>query len=155
MIKNCQSVVLIGMKRVGISNFLRFFIYNPDITSTYIKDDQKHLFIPVDLNDLIEREFYPFWVLTLKRIADSVESSNLDKGLKKEIEALFIDSIQSKDLFLLVEAVRKSLTKIIAAGVLPTIFFIRFDRLRNVATTEFLYNLEGLRSSSNNKLSFV
>lgn len=155
MIKNGQSAVLIGMKRVGISNFLRFFIYHPGITKTYIKDSQKHLFIPVDLNDLIERAFYPFWVLTLKRITDSVQSSNLDKQLKKDIETLFLDSIQSKDLFLLIEAVRKSINKIIEAGALPTIFFIRFDRLRNIATTEFLYNLEGLKRSSNDKLSLV
>lgn len=154
-IKNRQSVVLIGMKRVGISNFLRFFIYHQNIVKTFIGDNEKHLFIPVDLNDLVERELFPFWMLTLKRIADRVEHSDLNPSIKKEIELLFLDSIQSKDLFLLIDCIRRSLIKILEANILPTIFFIRFDRMRHHATKEFLYNLEGLKSATNGKLTYV
>jgi len=65
-LKNRNSVVLIGMKRVGISNFLRFFLNHKEIAKTYIADGAAHLLIPVDLNDLVEREVFPFWILTLK-----------------------------------------------------------------------------------------
>ena len=53
-LKGRDSVVLIGMKRVGISNFLRFFLNHQGIVGKYIGNGEKHLFIPVDLNDLVE-----------------------------------------------------------------------------------------------------
>ncbi len=154
-LRNRHSVVLIGMKRVGISNFLRFFLYHDHIAQTYIEDKQKHLFIPMDLNDLVERELFPFWVLTLKRIADSVEKSHLNAEIKEEIESLFLDSIQSKDLFLMIEYVRRSLNKLLEQGILPTIFFLRFDRIKEAATAEFFANLEGLKASTHDRLSYV
>lgn len=154
-LKNRSSVVLIGIKRVGISNFLRFFLNHKAIASTYIADKNSHLFIPVDLNDLVERELFPFWILTLKRIYDSVESSNLSKLTKKYIERLFLDSMQSKDIFLTIESVKKSLLAITEEAVTPTIFFIRFDRLREVVTSEFFDNLQGLKDAANHKVSYV
>ena len=93
-----HNVELVGMKRVGISNFLRFFLYHKNVTTTYV-GDKNYLFIPVDLNDLVERELFPFWTLTLKRITDAVNSSAAPKSLKSEIEALFLSGIQSQDLF--------------------------------------------------------
>lgn len=152
---NRHSVVLIGMKRVGISNFLRFFLYHKDIAKTYIKDGENHLFIPVDLNDLVEREVSPFWTLTLKRIMDAVEKSAIKQEFKKQIETLFLDSIQSQDLFLTIDSVRQALIKIVDAGFLPTIFFVRFDRMKDVVTHEFFANLQGLKDASHRKLSYV
>ncbi len=154
-LKDRNSVVLIGIKRVGISNFLRFFLNHKDIAKTYIGDGNSHLFIPVDLNDLVEREVFPFWILTLKRIYDSVENSGLTKETKKYIERLFLDSMQSKDIFLTIESVKKSLAKITQEKVLPTIFFIRFDRLKEVITPELFGNLQGLKDAANRKVSYV
>lgn len=154
-LKDRNSVVLIGMKRVGISNFLRFFLHNKDVVKTYIADGNAHLLIPVDLNDLVEREVFPFWILTLKRIVDCVEKSNLGKSTKKYIEGLFLDSMQSKDTFLTIESVKKSLAKITDEKILPTIFFIRFDRLKEVITPELFGNLQGLKDAANRKVSYV
>lgn len=154
-IKNRNSVVLIGMKRVGISNFLRFFLNHKEIAKKYIADGNTHLFVPVDLNDLVEREVFPFWILTLKRILDAVENSVLNNQTKKYIERLFLDCMQSKDTFLTIESVKKSLAKITQENVFPTIFFIRFDRLREVVTTELFGNLQGLKDASNRKVSFI
>lgn len=154
-LKNRNSVVLIGMKRVGISNFLRFFLNHKEIAKKYIADGNSHLFIPVDLNDLVEREVFPFWILTLKRIYDAVESSSLGKPTKKYVESLFLDSMQSKDTFLTIESVKKSLAKITKENILPTIFFIRFDRLKEVVTQELFGNLQGLKDAANRKVSYV
>ncbi len=154
-LKNRNSVVLIGIKRVGISNFLRFFLNHKEIAKTYIADGHFHLFIPVDLNDLVEREVFPFWILTLKRIYDVVESSSLSKPTKKYVEGLFLDSMQSKDTFLTIESVKKSLAKITQESLLPTIFFIRFDRLKEVITPELFGNLQGLKDVANRKVSYV
>lgn len=149
-----NSVVFIGMRRVGISNFLRFFLYHKNIKHHY-SHKLKHLFVPVDLNDLIERTTYAFWVLTLKRISDSVENSGFNLKTKKYIENLFLDGIQSKDLFILIENIKKALNKIISEGVYPTIFFIRFDRITEAATAEFIANLEGIKDATHHKLSYI
>ncbi|MDO8269872.1 MAG: helix-turn-helix domain-containing protein [Candidatus Levybacteria bacterium] len=154
-IKNRNSVVLVGMKRVGISNFLRFFLHKNGVKDKYIDDNKNHLFIPIDLNDLVERELYPFWVLTLKRIEDAVVSSTVNDKTKKYIETLFLDSIQSQDLFLTIDSIRKSLGRLVEEGVTPTIFFLRFDRIKDVVTPEFFANLQGLIDACHQNLSYV
>lgn len=154
-LKNRNNVVLIGIKRVGISNFLRFFLNHREIAEKYIGDGYDHLFISVDLNDLVEREVFPFWILTLKRILDSVEKSTLRDLTKKHIERMFLDSMQSKDIFLTIENVKKSLTAITEEKVFPTLFFIRFDRLKEVVTSELFGNLQGLKDAANQKVSYV
>lgn len=153
-LKNRHSVVLIGMKKVGISNFLRFFLNNKDISGTYIKDYRRHLFIPIELNDLVECEIAPFWTLTLKRIVDAIEKYPIDDKIKEQITGLFLDSIQLQDLFFTIDSVRLALLKITEHGYFPTLFFIRFDRMKDSVTPEFFANLEGI-SSTNQQLSFV
>ena len=142
------------MRRVGISNFLRFFLYHKKLRHRFTHK-LKHLFIPVDLNDLIERDSFAFWVLTLKRILDAAENADFDLKTKKYIEGLFLDGIQSKNLFLLIENIKKSLNKLIEQGFYPSIFFIRFDRITEAASAEFFANLEGIKNSTHNKLSFI
>lgn len=154
-IKSRQPVVLIGAKRVGISNFLRFFIHHKNIADTYIDGSKNHLFIPVDLNDLVELDIYPFWTLTLKRIVDSSEKSKLSKEVKHNIQSLFLDSIQSQDQFITIDSIRRSLVEIVENGILPTLFLIRFDRIKDVVTPEFIANLQGLRDATHHKLCYV
>ncbi|RJQ38446.1 helix-turn-helix domain-containing protein [Candidatus Microgenomates bacterium] len=155
LLREQHNVVLIGMKRVGINNFLRFFLNHDGIVDTYISDDKKHLFIPVDLNDLVELEIFPFWTLTLKRIIDAAEKSSMDEKVKKDLEALFLHSIQSQDLFLTIDSVRKSLVKIVENNILPTLFFLRFDRIKDVVTPGYFANLQGLRDATHRKLTCV
>lgn len=148
-----RSVVLIGMKRVGISNFLRFFLYHKEINKKYFNSN--HIFIPVDLNDLVEREIFPFWILTFKRIADAVEKSDLPTEIKKQIEIYFLDSIQSQDLFLTIDYLRKSLLYLTEKGYFPTLFLIRFDRIKPAINHEFFGNILGLIDATHGKLSYV
>jgi hypothetical protein len=151
-----HSVELVGIKHVGISNFLRFFLFHKDIVKTYISEFEKHMFIPVDLNDLVEKEIFAFWVLTFKRLVDTVEvsetMSNADKGL---IASMFLNSIQSRNFFLTIENLRESIKIIIKNGIFPTIFFIRFDRIKDAVSEEFLANLQGLSDATAQKLSYV
>ena len=150
-----HSVELVGLKRVGISDFLRFFLLRRGVVQKYIEKGKFHLFIAVDLNDLVEREVFPFWILTFKRLADSVEKFNVDPKLKKEIGVLFLSAIQSQDLFLTTEYLRESLAKVTAAGVIPTIFFIRFDRIAEILNNEVFSILESLVDASGQKLAYV
>ena len=122
-----HSVELVGMKRVGISNFLRFFLYHKDIVPTYINRGEKHLFVPVDLNHLFEIDLFPFWVLIFKRLADAVSQFEISEKIKKDVSVMFLETIQSRDVFLTIETFRKVLSEVVKQGILPTFFFLRFD----------------------------
>lgn len=150
-----HSIEMIGMKRVGISNFLRFFLNHRDIKKKYLPKDGKNLFIAIDLNDLIEREVFPFWRLTFKRIVDIAETLPISDVTKKHISELFVSCIQSGDLFLTYDGVRESLVALTRANFYPTLFFIRFDRLKDALTPEFLDNLYGLLEATNQKSCYV
>jgi DNA-binding winged helix-turn-helix (wHTH) protein len=150
-----DSVELIGMKRIGISNFLRFFLNHKAIVKNYIDPSQKHLFITVDLNDLIEMEILPFWRLMLKRIVDTVNAHPEFETLKKQVNDQFLKSIQISDLFFTVDTVRQTLKEIVAAGYMPILFFIRFDRLQEVVTPELFSNLQGIVEATGQQLAYV
>jgi len=150
-----HSVELVGTKRVGISDFLRFFLYRRGIVQKYIERRELYLFISVDLNDLVELEIFPFWILTFKRINDAVQSAAVSEKLKHEINLLFLDSIQERDTFLTLENIRQALSKIVKAKIIPTLFLIRFDRIVDVCDSQFFSNLEGLIDSSGRKLAYV
>ena len=150
-----DSVELIGMKRIGISNFLRFFLNQHDIVKSYIDPSQRHIFITVDLNDLIEMEILPFWRLMLKRIVDTVNAQPEFETLKKQVNDQFLKSIQISDLFFTVDTVRQTLKEIVAAGYVPTLFFIRFDRLQEVVTPELFSNLQGIVEATGQQLAYV
>lgn len=150
-----DSVELVGMKRVGISNFLRFFLYHPDISDVYINDGQRHVFIPVDLHDLIEMELVPFWRLTLKRIIDTINLHDSLEPLRKRANDEFLKSIQIPDLFFTVDTIRHILIDMVRHNFMPTLFLIRFDRLREVVTPELFSNLQGIVDSTNRKTCYV
>ncbi len=150
-----RSVEIIGMKRVGINNFLRFFLFNKQVHKKFLPESQKDIFILVDLDNLIERELFPFWRLLFKRIVDAVEYSTLvNESTKQQISQLFIASIQSGDLFLTYDGVREALV-LLSQETNPTLFFTRFDRLRDVVTPEFFNNLESLKEATNHKLAYI
>src|SRR3989338_11285310 len=92
-----HSVELVGTKRVGISDFLRFFLYRRGIVQKYIERRELYLFISVDLNDLVELEIFTFWILTFKRVNDAVQTASAGEKLKREVNILFLDSIQERD----------------------------------------------------------
>jgi len=150
-----HNVDLVGVKRVGIGDFLNFFLYHKDIVKKYIEKERQHLLIPVDLNDLVETELFAFWILTLKRVVDFLEKTAIEPKIKKHINSLFLSAIQSQDLFLTIESLREVLNQAVKNNFLPTIFFLRFDRIANLATADFFANLQGLRESTGQKLCLI
>jgi DNA-binding winged helix-turn-helix (wHTH) protein len=151
-----HSIELIGMKRVGIGNFLRFFLTHPEVNNLYVRDAKAKLFITIDLGDLIERELFAFWRLFLKRLTDTIENmENFDEEQKKRASTLFLNTIQTGDHFLTLDAVRELLRMISDAGHTPAIFFIKFDRLKESVTKEFFDNLQSLNDSIQNRLSYI
>ncbi len=145
-IRSRSSVVLIGMKRVGISNFLRFFLHHPAIRIQY-PGLASHIFISVDLRNLVELTPYAFWILTLKKIADTITNGTYTQEMKDECKVLFTQSIQLHDTFFTIEAIRKLLEHLGEVGP-TTLFLLRFDRLGGVLTPQFIANLHGLTDSA-------
>ena len=153
-IKQASSVELVGMKRVGISNFLRFFIYNPLVKKRYFATSNT-FFIPVDLNELIESEVYPFWLLTFKRVLDAVEHDGFDEKFRDTVNARFNRAIQTRDHFLTIDGLRKTLIDIVEFGYKPVLFLIRFGRMKDAITPDLYLNLQGLRDATHKKLVYV
>lgn len=150
-----HSLELIGMKRVGINNFLRFFLSHTSLQQKSISNGEKGLFVFVDLNDLIERELFSFWRLALKRIVDAVDASDIEKEIKEKLSAIFLRCIQSGDIFLTYDGVRESVQYLVKNNIYPTIFFSRFDRIKESVSLEFFHNLQSLRDATDGKLVYV
>jgi hypothetical protein len=152
-IRQHTSVSLIGMKRVGISNFLRFFLTHPQVVETHIGHG-KQTFILIDLNNLVEKTLYAFWMLLLKRLLDTIEAGDFSEKITSQSRSTFTQSIQLRDFFFTLEAVRKLLDLIVQEGHYVTLFLLRFDRLQDVITPEFFANIQGLRDTAKH-LSYV
>lgn len=150
-----NSVELVGMKKVGINHFLKYFL-NEFEQNPATHRLSNYIIIPVDLNELIETELLAFWRLTLKRILDkTTESKSISGSIKEEANHLFIQAIQSGDLFLTTDAVRRILLLISKQKLVVYIFFIRFDRLQAHLNGQLFNNLYGISDISNNNVNFL
>ncbi len=149
-IKLHHSIELVGMKRVGINNFIRYFLSQKSNLLT-----PEYIVFMIDLNNLIERDLFAFWRLTLKRIVDAIRCPPFSSFLKEKATRIFDNSIQSNDIFLTFDATREIITLINQMGFSPILILNRFDRLKDVVTPEFFDNLISLRDASKYKMSFV
>lgn len=123
-IRTHQSIELIGMKHVGINNFLNYFVFNHSVKTKYVKND-KFFYVPIDLNDLMERELLPFWTLMFKRLVDAVQlldPLDMPDAHKRVIEDSFDKSIQIKDSFMTFDKLRQSIQKCIEHKKYPVFF---------------------------------
>ena len=152
LIQSRQSVTLVGIKRVGISNFLRYFLYNKKSEIRF--KEKKHLFVPVDLDDLVYIEQSAFWKLTLKRIADAVEEQG-DGELTSFANHKFLESLEIGDQMVTIDNIKRILDKLLSKEIHVTFFFIRFDTLADILTDELLANLKRVREVTNYKTCFV
>jgi len=149
-IKLHHSVELVGMKRVGINNFFRFFLAQKQM---YL--DRKFLIILVDLNNLIEREIFAFWRLTLKRIVDVIQQSSLPTSEKEQILHSFDVSIQTNDILVTFDGIREAVACMVQNHYYPVFFLNRFDRLKDAVNPEFFDNLVAIRDAGHFNMSFV
>jgi DNA-binding winged helix-turn-helix (wHTH) protein len=83
------------------------------------------------------------------------EGYSVHPEIKQKISSLFLQSIQLQDNFLTIENIKKALLLLISENVIPTIFLLRFDRMKQAATPEFFNNLQGLIAATHNNLALV
>ncbi len=150
LIARRHSMQLIGMKRVGINNLIQHFFTHKNYPSNHT-----YLFVMVDLNNLVEREAFPFWQLTLKRIVDAVRDGEVPSPIEKKITRIFENCIQYENILMTYDGVREALHTIVTADIYPVVFFTRFDRIANLLTEEFFDNLKGIHDAAHNRISYV
>lgn len=153
-IQDQSSVVLVGMKRIGISNFLRFFLYHPEVRRRFLPD-KNYLFVAVDANDLVALDPLALWTLMLKRLGEAIEQANLETDLQHLASQLLTESWAQHNLLFTFEAVRQVITRIVQAGWYPVLFWLRFDRLQTLLSTELFANLQSLKDAAHYQLSYV
>ncbi len=151
-LQNKDSIVFVGMKRVGISNFLRFLLHQP--TAHQQAFEKRDFVVFVDLNDLVECTPAAFWILLLKRLVDSMETTSFSQELQERSHKLFVESIQLKDAFCSMDSTQKILKSIVSQGRYPVIILTRFDRLLRIMTPEFFSNLQSLKDAAG-ELSYI
>lgn len=150
-----HSVVLIGSKRVGISNFLRFFLHNHEARSLYMKSEAR-LFVHVDLHDLVETTLHAFWALMLKRIVDAVAyDERVEDTLLNTAQHSMSQAFQIGETLFTIDAIKGVLSSLESRGVHTTIVFNRFDRLLPVTTVAFFDNLKGLVDATDQRLTYI
>jgi len=156
-IKNHESICLVAIKKVGISNFLRFFFYHPEVKEKYFgKEAKNFLFIYADLNDLPEVSAQSFWLLVSKRIWEAVMESDFPKDLRKEIDKIFLNSITFKDALVTFDNLRKMAQHICRQTNLSLVLFlVRFDRLKPVFGNSFFTNLQSLYDGVKSRLIYI
>lgn len=143
-----HSVVLVGMKRVGISNFLRFFIHKQAQETLSTKVIQ----VEIDLNQLYELSTYAFWILFLKTLIDEAKISGMGVSNEK-LDKTFLKCIELHDIFLLIEEVKQLLQEMSKGNRQVVIYLLRFDRTTPLITPDFFANIQVL--ASNPDIQFV
>jgi DNA-binding winged helix-turn-helix (wHTH) protein len=152
-----ESVCLVAMKKVGISNFVRFFFHHSGIKKKYFKGQEKEfLFILCDLNDLSEISLRSFWVLLLKRFSETIATSQVPPKIKHRIDKLFIQAISATDPFFFFDCLRKSI-EIVASetNLCLVLFLLRFDRLKDIFSMQFYANLQSLFDTAKYRFLYV
>jgi hypothetical protein len=157
IIKKHESVCVVGMKKVGISTFIRFFYYNPKIKEKYFGQEQaKYLYIFCDLNDLMEIDLQTFWILVFKRLSDAIAVSNVSMAVKKKVDKLFFQSIAAPDPFFFFDNLKRAVTMVTTqTDLYLVLFLLRFDRLKDLFSKQFFANLQSLYDTAKFRVSFV
>lgn len=152
-LKARHSVTLIGMKRVGISNFLRYFLYHQSIQEQVA--DANLIFIVVDLHDLIDLTQQSFWNLMFKRLYDVIMTDIRFEKHKEATEKLLDHALTTQDQLFTIDACKKLILFVQAQGLQPVLFLLRFDRILSEITPQLFANLQGLVDVANQNLCYV
>lgn len=157
LIKKQESVCVVGMKRVGISNFLRFLAFNKSVKEKYFGGEQdKFLFIVTDANDLIEVSPRAFWTMLLTRFIETIKQNLKDEKLKTNLDRLYKENQSQSDPFFIFNSLKGGSELVSANSKLNLIFFlIHFDRLTELFNLQFFANLQALRDTAKHRISYI
>lgn len=149
-----QSFTLVGMKRVGVSNFLRFIAFNPKIQEK-LGSRQDTLFVYLDANDLTEIEPNLFWLLLLKRLKDV--AIHLDASRREEVEEIYknLSTSENREPLFLLEGVKEIAQIFAESDCYLVLVLARFDRLLPLFSEQFFANLQSIIDVALQHITYV
>lgn len=154
ILRQHQSVTIVGMKRVGVSHFLRFITHNPQIRSR-LNNGKQTVFVYLDTNDLTEISLQQFWLLLLKRLYDTASELPADK--KDHVTKLYKEIVgkgNPEALFLL-EGIKEIAEIYASSEHYLVIALSRFDRLLPVFSEPFFANLQSIVDSASEHITYI
>lgn len=149
-----QSVTIVGMKRVGVSNFLRFITFNKAIQKQ-IENGGQFVFLYLDANDLADITVKQFWLLVLKRLFD--ETDRLPESSAKQMKAIYEQVLagNTDEMLFLLEAAKEMAAVLLKENFYLTIILSRFDRLLPLFSEQFFANLQSVIDLSQEHINYV
>lgn len=149
-----QSLTIVGMKRVGVSNFLRFITFNPKIHDR-LQNGKLSSFIYLDTNDLASINIEQFWLLLLKRLVDA--AAHLPDKQQQAIQAIYNKTIlhTKTDILFLLEGVKEIAAVFVESKSYLVIVLARFDRLLPIFSEQFFANLQSIIDIAQEHISYI
>lgn len=154
ILRQHQSVTIVGMKRVGVSNFLRFITHNPKIRAR-LNNGKQTVFVYLDTNDLTEITLQQFWLLLLKRLHDT--ATELPTTKQEEVDKIYQRTIatgNAEPLFLL-EGIKEIAAIYASTEYYLVIALARFDRLLPVFSETFFANLQSIVDIASEHITYI
>jgi hypothetical protein len=152
-----ESGSIIGLPGAGKSNLLGFLSNRPEALRQYLPPDFGNLaLVHVDLNNLPNNDLATFFRVILRSLFEARKQvMAIDETLATAVESLYRKVEDKSDAFLAQSALRETLFLFQEQQVRLVLVFDPFDQFCEVASTQVLDNLRGLRDSFKANLSYL
>lgn len=156
-IKAGESGSIIGLPGAGKSNLLGFLSHRPEVLRSYLPDSFGNLaLIHVDLNNLPDDDLSTFYRVILRSLYEAHNQlAVIDQALTTSIETLYRKVEDKTDPFLSQSALREALFLCHEKQIRLVLVLDPFDQFCQIATTQVLDNLRGLRDGFKATLSYL
>ena len=152
-----ESGSIIGLPGAGKSNLLGFLSHRSEVLQSYLPDDFGSLaLVQVDLNNLLDNDLATFYRIILRSLYEAHDQFiSIDQEVAASIEILYRKVEDKTDPFLSQSALREAILLCHEKQVRLVLVLDPFDQFCQVATTQVLDNLRGLRDSFKATLSYL
>ena len=152
-----ESGSIIGLPGAGKSNLLGFLSHQPEVLNHYLPENFGRLaLVWVDLNNLPNNDLSTFFRMILRSFYEArVRLATLDEALAQSIEKLYRKVEEKTDSFLSQSALRETIFLFQERKIRLVLVFDPFDQFCQVASTQVLDNLRGLRDSFKATVSYL
>ncbi len=152
-----ESGSIIGLPGAGKSNLLGFLSHRPNVLQQYLPADfGKLALVWIDLNNLPGNDLATFFRVVLRSFYEArTRLAAIDESLGQKVEQLYRKVEEKTDPFLAQSALREMLFLFQEREIRIVMVFDPFDQFCQVASTQILDNLRGLRDSFKASLSYL
>jgi hypothetical protein len=152
-----ESGSIVGLAGAGKSNLLGFLTHRPEVMARYLENSGLKLaLVQVDLNNLPNHDLATFYRVILRSLYEGrAQLAALDESLATHIETFYRKVEDKLDPFLVQSALREALLLVQEKKARLVLVLDPFDQFCQVAPTQVLDNLRGLRDSFKTTLCYL